>query len=138
MSTFENPANNYKEEVDSGACFGMFFFGAFYLAYKGLWKHVLIWLLAVGIPAVASGGPFLLISLPLATIIYTAIIQGILESDYLRRGWKDVSKESNNSMYISPGLAPQVAIPEFKKCPFCAEDIRQEAIRCKHCKSDLI
>lgn len=26
---------------------------------------------------------------------------------------------------------------EYKKCPFCAESVRKEAIKCKHCSSDL-
>ena len=25
----------------------------------------------------------------------------------------------------------------FKKCPFCAEEIKSDAIKCKHCKSTL-
>jgi len=26
---------------------------------------------------------------------------------------------------------------KFKKCPFCAEEIKSDAIKCKHCKSNI-
>ena len=34
--------------------------------------------------------------------------------------------------------AIEIASGDYKKCPFCAELIKLEAVQCKHCGSDLV
>ena len=38
--------------------------------------------------------------------------------------------------YAPPPL-PAIAPANLKACPFCAEPVRKEAIKCKHCGSEL-
>jgi hypothetical protein len=43
-----------------------------------------------------------------------------------------VMANNNEEMAVKTG-----AFGEYKKCPFCAESVRREAVKCKHCQSSL-
>src|SRR3972149_4629275 len=36
-----------------------------------------------------------------------------------------------------PGTEVQLAVRGLRKCPFCAEEVKAEAVVCKHCGKDL-
>lgn len=149
---FLNPANNHEETVTAGSSFAAFFLGIIYLAYKGLWGHVFIWLLVVALPGVLSGGPLLVIALPLASICYALGIQSILATRYLSRGWREAtSAPTYDEQQLAAATQSLLSTPDpmqprtklgasagaTKICPYCAEEVKAAAIRCKHCQADL-
>lgn len=89
MRQFENPTNGHIEEVGTANSVWAFLLGWAYLLYKGLWAHFIIWMMCVSIPAILSGGPLLLVALPIACIVYAMTIQDILAKKYLSEGWRE-------------------------------------------------
>lgn len=142
--TFENPANRHRETVGTSDSFGVFFLGMFYLLYKGLWAHVFVWFLLVVVPALAAG-PLVVLTLPIVAIGYAIGIQSILASRYVSNGWREVAQAEAppSPGQVQPGAslppaAPAVPIAEgMKLCPYCAEEVKAAATKCKHCQSDL-
>ncbi|WP_262381306.1 zinc ribbon domain-containing protein [Pseudomonas sp. WS 5027] len=123
---FRNPANGHTESVGGMSWLAVVVFGALYLAYKGLWGHFFIWLLLVGGFSILTGGPGLIIALPLASIGYAIGINGILTNSYLRKGWVEVSGNSAGAQNS-----------DLRDCPLCAETIKKAAVKCKHCGADV-
>ena len=43
------------------------------------------------------------------------------------------------AVYLLPRVEPEVKAgqPAHRNCPYCAEEIRREAIKCKHCGSEI-
>lgn len=132
---FENPANKYREKVGSGSAAAVFFFGVFFLLYKGLWSHALAWIALVGVFPAITEPALVVFTLPLVSIFYALAAQKILAARYLKNGWIEIPQGDAIQPPTAETSLP--AQPETRACPFCAEDIKAAAIKCKHCQSEL-
>ena len=72
---FQNPTNGYIEEVPGAAWLWTLLFGSLYFAVRGVWGHAVVSLVL----AFCTFG--------LSWLIYPFLAQGILEKQYLRKGW---------------------------------------------------
>lgn len=89
-ASFKNPANGYVEEFGALSVLAMLFLGAIYLAYRGLWGHFIIWMIFVVPFLVALGPPGLMLAM-VVSLIYACCMPSILRTQYLRKGWVEVS-----------------------------------------------
>ncbi len=87
---FKHPESDQVEEVDAFQVLAILFLGAIYLLFAGLWRHLLIWIVAIGLGFLA-GPPWAAIPLAGLPIIYCFLIRKIVADEYLKKGWVEVS-----------------------------------------------
>ena len=78
---FRNPQNDYEEEITGTAFIWILFFGFFYFAVKGVWRHVFIYIVLT------------FVTLGICWIIYPFFWKGIMRKHYLKNGWVEISNE---------------------------------------------
>ena len=75
---FQNPANGYIERVNLPFLWTLLF-GPIYFAVRGVWTHAVVSFFL----AMLTAG--------LSWLVYPFFAKGILETNYLRKGWVPLS-----------------------------------------------
>lgn len=124
---FKNPENNFIESRTLPALWALLF-GGLYFVVCGAWGHVVVWVI-VAIMIGSLMGPMAVPFWIILNVVYAVMAPSVVKQQYLRRGWIEVDHaEGDNSTSTTPKL---------RKCPFCAEEIKVEAVKCKHCGSEV-
>ena len=123
---FRNPVNGHIEERGL-AWLWTLLFGGFYFIINGLFAPLIVWIL-ITVPLYATLGAPATVIVFLINIVFAAMAGGMVRASYLRKGWIEITAN---------GTVSGQTATKFRKCPFCAEEVLAEAIKCKHCKSDI-
>jgi len=94
------------------------------LAIIGLWKHAIIYIALCILATLWQ--PYGLLFIAVVHIAYTFSANSLLESALKSEGWK---------VCHSDGRVLQK--DKTKTCPYCAEEIKYNAVVCKHCHKDV-
>lgn len=137
MRVFENPANGYRETLSGNEGIFVILFGPFYLRSKGLVIPAMLCLVLVFMGFVAGLNAALLFGF-IANIGYAFCVNDLLAKKYLRNGWREVKKPGDVSNSTSNINQVCSANPGIRECPYCAEEIKAAAIKCKHCGSEVV
>ena len=86
---FKDPESEQVEEVSAFQVLAILFLGVIYLLFAGLWRHLLIWVAAIGI-GIFAGPPWAAIPVLGLPLVYCFLIRKIVADEYLKKGWVEV------------------------------------------------
>ncbi len=99
MLAFKNPQNGHTEKIRGLIWLWVFLFTPIYFAYKGVWRHVLVYfLITVGISTAISerlGADYFILTVVVIVVsfVYAFLGKGIIIKNYLQKGWVEVELE---------------------------------------------